>query len=108
MESKKSRKEFCIYIKNGMGTPYIQAPYRTFEEALIALNNMVSFEEERNRFYYVDNDFFNNKYPPNTMGKYFCIKERCVEEWEKYEKYKVDSKGKSQNGKIIMFRQQIS
>ncbi len=45
---------------------------------------MINLEIERNRAYYVDNDFFKNVFPPNLQNsKYFCIKERNVTEWEK-------------------------
>ena len=45
---------------------------------------MISLEKDRNRAYYVDNDFFKNVYPYNLQHcKYFCIKERNVTEWEK-------------------------
>ena len=71
---------------------------------------MLGLEEERNRFYYVDNDFWDNKYPPNMYGKYFCIMERAVGEWKKNETQIASTKSKnnSKNGKIIMFRQRIS
>ena len=73
MDKNKIEKEFCIYIRNGRGTPYNISPYYNFQDTLIALNNMVSLELERGRFFYVDNDFYDNKYPPNMYGKYFCI-----------------------------------
>lgn len=45
---------------------------------------MISLERERNRAYYVDNEFFDNYYPYNLEHcKYFCIKQRTVTEWEK-------------------------
>lgn len=37
---------------------------------------MIELEKQRNRAYYVDNEFFNNVYPYN-------IKERKVTEWKK-------------------------
>ena len=65
--------------------------------------NIISVEEERGRFYYVDNDFYDNKYPPNMFGKYFGIMERNVTEWIKHKSVAAkDSKDK--NNKIIMFR----
>lgn len=56
MDKDKTKKEFCIYIKNGRGNPYIISSYSNFREAFIALNNMIGLEQERGRFYYVDND----------------------------------------------------
>ena len=82
--------------------------YHNFEDALVALNNMVILEIERGRFFYVDNDFYDNKYPPNMYGKYFCIMERNVTQWEKYESVSAKSKNSKNNQcKILMFRQKI-
>ena len=106
MDKEKLKKEFCIYIKNGRGSPYTIGTYNSFREAFIALNNMLGLEQERNRFYYVDNDFYDNKYPPNMFGKYFCIMERNVTEWIKHETLASQS-SKDKDNKIIMFRQKI-
>ena len=71
----------CIY--NG-GKPFFLNTFYSLEDAKIKLYDMISLEIERNRAYYVDNDFFNNIYPYNLEHcKYFCIKERNVTEWEK-------------------------
>lgn len=77
-------KEYCILIKNKNGTPYILDSFNNIENAKLKLLDMILLEEERNRFYFVDNDFFNNKYPFNANGKYFCIKERDVTVWQNY------------------------
>lgn len=39
--------------------------FDNIDVAKISLYNIVSLEEERGRTYYVDNDFFNNKYAYN-------------------------------------------
>lgn len=82
---KLTKKEFCIYVRNGQGKPYILSSYPTFRDASIALNNIITYEEERGKIFYVDNDFYENKYPSSVNGKYFCILERSVSEWEKSE-----------------------
>lgn len=41
MDKNKREKEFCIYIRNGRGSPYNISPYHNFEDALVALNNYV-------------------------------------------------------------------
>lgn len=71
----------CIF--NG-GKPFFLQTFYSLEDAKIKLYDMISLERERNRAYYVDNDFFNNIYPYNLEHcKYFCIKERKVTEWKK-------------------------
>lgn len=87
-------KEYCIYcIWNG-GTPFIQGTYKTLERAKACLFEMISLEEERGRLYFVDNDFFDNKYNHVGRLKYFCIKERNITEWEKYSEEKEIEKNK--------------
>ena len=106
MNKEIFKKEFCIYVRNGRNSPYILSPYSSFQDAQIALNNIIEFEERRGRFFYVDNDFYDNKYPPNMYGKYFCSQERNVSEWSKY-KSLYSSETKNKNGKIIIFRQKL-
>lgn len=49
---------------------------------------MISLEEERHRPYYVDNDFFENKYSHISNLKYICLQVREVSEWSKYSEEK--------------------
>ena len=74
-------KEYCIYCRYNGGTPFILRTYNTFEAARIKLMEMIDLEEERNRPYFVENNFFKNKYNVNIRGKYFVIKEREVSGW---------------------------
>jgi len=90
-------KEYCIYcIWNG-GQPFILDTFKNLNSAKLKLSEMISLEEERVRPYYVDNDFFINKYSHIGRLKYFCIKERTVSEWEKYS----EEKANIENSKII-------
>lgn len=79
-----TNKEYTIFITCKGGMPYNLCTFKTFSEVLKALNNMVQLEKERNRPYYVFNDFYENEYPAGLSGKTFCIKERTVSDWEKY------------------------
>ena len=65
---------------------------------------MIQLEEERHRTYYVDNDFFENKYSLGSQEKYFSIIERTVSVWEKYAEDKNNIKNKtSDKNKILAF-----
>lgn len=55
-------KEYCIYCQISSGKPFILETFDNIDVAKISLYNIVSLEEERGRPYYVDNDFFDNKY----------------------------------------------
>ncbi len=61
---------------------------------------MIQLEEERQRPYFVDNDFYKNKYSMAGKLKYFCIKVREVTEWENYTEEKV----KNEDNKIIFIK----
>lgn len=81
-------KEYGIYIRHGEGKPYMLQIFNDIDLAKIKLFDMISLEEQRNRPYFVDNDFYDNKYNISIKLKYFCIKEREVTEWEKYSEEK--------------------
>jgi len=93
-------KEYSIFIKNGNGLPYMLDSYKNIESAKFAVYNIVSLEEERGRQYFVDNDYFDNKYHFVGNLKYICIKERDVTNWSNYSEY-------SRNNKNIFYLNKI-
>lgn len=92
-------KEYGIYIRQGSGTPYMIHIFNNLDSAKLKVYEMVCLEDERQRPYFVDNDFFDNKYPMAGKLKYFCIKEREVTEWYKYSK----ANEKEKNSSNILF-----
>ena len=58
--------------------------FNDIDLAKIKLFDMIFLEEERQRPYFVDNKFFNNKYNITRKLKYFCIREREVSKWKNY------------------------
>lgn len=89
-------KEYCIFVIYRGGTPYTVGSYNTFQLAQSALMNMISGFDQRGKIYYIDNDFFDNKYPLGLQSVYYQIQERDVTEWKKYS----EDKGKC---KILKF-----
>ena len=94
-------KEYGIYIRQGSGKPYMIHIYDNFFSAKIKLYDMICLDEERQRPYYVDNDFFDNKYNFIFDLKYYCIKCREVGEWKTYSK---EDDNKIEDNKIIYFK----
>lgn len=88
-------KEYCIYVRQGTSTPYRLERYSTFAEAQSALSLLVKYEEERQKPYYVDNDFFTNIYPLSISLKYLRLEEREVSEWNKYSYLETNTEEKS-------------
>lgn len=79
-----SIKEYSIYCIYNGGKPFFLDTYSDLISAKLKLYDMISLEKERNRPFYVYNDFFENDYPSTVHGKFFCIKERTVSDWETY------------------------
>lgn len=79
-----TNKEYTITITCNGGMPYNLCIFKSFNEAMQSLNNMISLEKERHRPYYVFNDFYENEYPASLNCKIFCLKVRNVSDWEKY------------------------
>lgn len=74
----------CIYICRGNGSPYIVSSYNNIYFTKEVLYNMLSLYDVRKKLYFVDNDFFYNKYPEVYTCDYYCIKERNVSNWIDY------------------------
>lgn len=78
-------KEYCIYIRHGSACPFRTSTYSTFDSAKQALLIMTQDFAERNRVFYIDNEFYENKFPLGLQGcTYYQIQEREVFDWEKY------------------------
>lgn len=88
-------KEYGIYIRCNGGKPYMIHFFNDIIQTKLKLYEMIGLEEERGRPYYVDNDFFNNKFSNNLNLKYYCIKEREVSDFSIYSEEKSNSKEKN-------------
>lgn len=98
-------KEYCIEVMHGRGEPYLVQSYKSVRDAKIALDNMLVIYSNRRKTFYVDNDFFNNKFENLISGDYFCIKEREVTEWVKYSEQSTIKNNLKNN--IIYFKNYI-
>lgn len=77
-------KEYSIYCIYYGAKPFYLSTFNSFIEAKLKLYDIIDLEIQRNRPYYVDNDFFDNIFSPTLNNiKYFCIKERNVSSWKK-------------------------
>lgn len=76
--------EYTIFCRHGNGKPFSIGSYKSIDSAKSQLNNMLSLEIERGRPFYVDNDFFENKYDRGSNLYYLSILEREVSEWKQY------------------------
>ena len=77
-------KEYCIYIKQGAAKPYILNTYNNIQSAKEKLYDIVSLEIERQRPFFVDNNFYDNRYKLVGNLKYLKIMVRDISNWEEY------------------------
>ena len=77
-------KEYTIYARQGNSKPYTIGTYKTIASAKLKLYDIISLEIERKRPFFVDNDFFENKYALGSELFYISILERDVKEWRKF------------------------
>lgn len=81
-------KEYGIYIRHGNAKPFMIHIFNNLDGAKLKLYDILRLEDERQRPYYVDNDFFNNKYHYESKLSYYCIKVRDVSDWVLYSEEK--------------------
>lgn len=97
-------KEYCIYIRQGAGKPYILNTFNNLDNAKLKVLELVELEEERGRPYYIDNDYFNNKYSLVGNLKYICIKQRDITEWTNFSSIEINKREKEKIVYINNFR----
>lgn len=102
MENEQFKEEFAILKINNRGSPFILNTFDNIEKAKTELFTLINQDEKRNKIYYIDNDFFENKY---TVGlnaqKYYRIIKRKITEWETYKSARESNK--TNNNKILIF-----
>lgn len=54
--------EYTIFLRHGSAKPYTLGTYKSIEGAKAKLYDIINLEIERKRPFFVDNDFFENKY----------------------------------------------
>lgn len=89
-------KEYCIYnVWNG-GTPFItHDKTKSFSQIMNILENIIVWDESVNTKYYVENDFFDNKYPNIVKCKHYKILVREVSSWKEYTDDNLTTKNKN-------------
>ncbi len=77
-------KEYSILQRHGSKKPFILHNFNDVYSAIQKLFEIIEIEENRGRPYFVDNDFFKNRYSNLRDLYYLQIIEREVSEWKKY------------------------
>lgn len=107
--------EYCVYCKVKNGKPYI-IPGIEMSNMVEVSNFLKELEEKHKRLstsYYVDNDFYQNKYSANEKGTYYKVLKRPIADWEEVscETEEIEEKKQKntckRNSSIIYLIQQV-
>lgn len=82
LNDKHPQYEYCLYVRNCSACPYIA---RTFTDIYDVYRFVEEIEKKHNRYnrvFYIDNDFYQNKYSPNVEGIYYKFLKRRINDWE--------------------------
>ena len=95
-------KEYCIFVICKGGCPYTVGSYPNIAAAKQALINMISDFDKRRKVFYIDNEFWENKYPMGLQNSiYYQIELMLILMiWKKFEEEKYHSNEKC---KILKF-----
>lgn len=94
-------KEYGIYRRNFGGKPFMIDTYKDYISAKIRINELVTYWEENGYQFFIDNDYYENKYPLMLSNCFYCsIKVREVSEWQDYSEVKENIQN---NSNVIFF-----
>ena len=84
LNDQHPRYECALYTRVGNAVPYITEK-RYIINITDILREIDSIERRHNRYrqiFYIDNDFYENKYSINQNGTYYKFLKRPVNDWE--------------------------
>ena len=85
LNDKHPEYEYALYCRVGSATPYIVP--RKFNDMSDVLRFIDELEKRHNRYhqiFFIDNDFYENKYSINHNGTYYKFLRRKVFDWEEF------------------------
>lgn len=97
----KQKYEYGIYCQVGSGTPYIRKIYSDMKQVYVAIEEIEKRHNHYRQLFYIDNDFYDNKYTLQCGGTYYKVLRRPIAEWEEFKKYETS---KQYDNVINMFR----
>ena len=87
LNDKHSDYEYVIYCKrNYMSLPYLMpVQFSTLREVKHFISENIEKTNDRYGYtYYIDNDFYDNKYSQNLNGAYYKVLRRKVNDWKDF------------------------
>ena len=88
LNDKHPKYEYALYVRVGNALPYISNTYNSFDDVCRQIKEIEKRHNHYRQFFYIDNDFYNNKYNLATIsikGIYYKILRRPVYDWEEFD-----------------------
>lgn len=76
--------EYALYVCVNGACPYIKCQFNNIQQVFQCVD---SLEKKHNRYhqvFYIDNDFYINKYTSSMNGTYYKFLRRNVYDWEEF------------------------
>lgn len=74
--------QYAVYCKYQGGSPYIKTVLDNKEQLDQYIESIVNRHNQFHHIFYIDNDFYDNKYPKDLQGIYYKVLKRKVNDWE--------------------------
>ena len=87
LNDKHSQYQYVIYCKQNMRAfPYLlPREFDSLKEVKIFFRENIEKRNERYGYiYFVDNDFYHNRYSQNINGAYYKVLRRKVNDWKEF------------------------
>lgn len=92
-------KQYGIYRINNGGIPFLINKFDSLISAQLFINECVFDWDNKNMTYYIDNEFFTNKYSRSEANFYCRIKVREITDWQELS----NEKGFTNDNNVIDF-----
>ena len=93
LNDKHSEYEYVIYCKrNYKSLPYlIPCQFSNLKEVKLFITQNIEKRNDRYGYtYYIDNDFYKNKYTQNLNGAYYKVLRRKVNDWKDFKTTEIE------------------
>ena len=84
LNDKHTDFEYAIYCRVGQALPYIQTILNSMEDVMLRIVEIEKKHNHYGQFFYIDNDFYDNKYSLSYNCTYYKILRRPVSDWEEF------------------------
>ncbi len=81
LNDKHSKYEYALYCRVGNACPYIARTFNSIDDVYRFVNDIEKRHNHYRQIFYIDNDFYNNKYNLNCNCTYYKILRRPVSDW---------------------------